>query len=164
MLFLWISSPPLQTFLFWLRVLLVCFACFLNIYLSEICSLLCVASYFVPCYICEIYSHYMWDSGLFIFIIVQQSIEWICHNYLFPLVLIGEGNGTPLQYSCQENPMDGGAWWAAIHGVASTNQDSAEVNKRSGRDGRLQSRGPSDFHLAAETQHSPNEFNVATNQ
>ena len=29
-----------------------------------------------------------------------------------------EGNGTPLQYSCQENPMDGGAWKAAIHGVA----------------------------------------------
>ena len=30
----------------------------------------------------------------------------------------GEGNGTPLQYSCLENPMDGGAWWAAVHGVA----------------------------------------------
>ena len=30
---------------------------------------------------------------------------------------IGEGNGSPLQYSCLENPMDGGAWWAAIHGV-----------------------------------------------
>ena len=30
----------------------------------------------------------------------------------------GEGNGTPLQYSCPENPMDGGAWWAAVHGVA----------------------------------------------
>ena len=30
----------------------------------------------------------------------------------------GEGNGTPLQYSCLENPMDGGAWWAADHGVA----------------------------------------------
>ena len=29
----------------------------------------------------------------------------------------GEGNGTPLQYSCQENPMDRGAWWAAVHGV-----------------------------------------------
>ena len=28
-----------------------------------------------------------------------------------------EGNGTPLQYSCLENPMDGGAWWAAVHGV-----------------------------------------------
>ena len=30
----------------------------------------------------------------------------------------GEGNGTPLQYSCLENPMDGGAWGAAVHGVA----------------------------------------------
>ena len=30
----------------------------------------------------------------------------------------GEGNRTPLQYSCLENPMDGGAWWAAVHGVA----------------------------------------------
>ena len=27
-------------------------------------------------------------------------------------------DGTPLQYSCLENPMDGGAWWAAVHGVA----------------------------------------------
>ena len=31
---------------------------------------------------------------------------------------MGEGNGTPLQYSCLENPMDGGTWWAAVHGVA----------------------------------------------
>ena len=31
--------------------------------------------------------------------------------------LHGEGDGTPLQYSCLENPMDGGAWWAAVHGV-----------------------------------------------
>ena len=30
----------------------------------------------------------------------------------------GEGNGNPLQCSCLENPMDGGAWWAAVHGVA----------------------------------------------
>ena len=30
---------------------------------------------------------------------------------------IGEGNGTPLQYSCLPNPMDRGAWWAAVHGV-----------------------------------------------
>ena len=33
-------------------------------------------------------------------------------------IVIGEGNGTPLQYSCLENPMDGEAWWAAVHGVA----------------------------------------------
>ena len=32
-------------------------------------------------------------------------------------VYTGEGNGTPLQYSCLDNPMNGGAWWAAVHGV-----------------------------------------------
>ena len=31
--------------------------------------------------------------------------------------LLGEGNGNPFQYSCLENPMDGGAWWDAVHGV-----------------------------------------------
>ena len=36
-------------------------------------------------------------------------------NWFKPI--FGEGNGIPLQYSCLENPMDGGAWWAAIHGV-----------------------------------------------
>ena len=34
------------------------------------------------------------------------------------MAILGEGTGTPLQYSCLENPMDGGAWWAAVHGVA----------------------------------------------
>ena len=33
-------------------------------------------------------------------------------------ILLGEGHGTPLQYSCLENPMDGGAQWAAVHGVS----------------------------------------------
>ena len=33
-------------------------------------------------------------------------------------MLVGAGNGTPLQYSCLENPMGGGAWWAAVHGIA----------------------------------------------
>ena len=32
--------------------------------------------------------------------------------------ILGEGNGTQLQYSCLKNPMDGGAWWAAVHGVS----------------------------------------------
>ena len=36
----------------------------------------------------------------------------------------GEGNGNPLQYSCLENPMDGGAWWATVHGV--TELDATE--------------------------------------
>ena len=39
------------------------------------------------------------------------------HDQAISLSLIGEGNGNPLQYSCLENPRDGGAWWAAIYGV-----------------------------------------------
>ena len=35
-----------------------------------------------------------------------------------PNFVDGEGSGTPLQYFCLENPMDGGAWYAAVHGVA----------------------------------------------
>ena len=34
------------------------------------------------------------------------------------LIIHGEGNGTPLQYSCLKNPMDGGAWWATVPGVS----------------------------------------------
>ena len=45
----------------------------------------------------------------------------------------GEGNGNPLQYSCLENPMDGGAWWATVHGVA-------------------KSRTPLHFHFLSEDQ------------
>ena len=52
--------------------------------------------------------------------------DWICISWVscigrwFCLLLVplgGEGNGTPLQYSCLENPMDGGAWYAADYGV-----------------------------------------------
>ena len=39
-------------------------------------------------------------------------------HFHFSLSCIGEGNGNPLQYSCLENPRDGGAWWAAAYGVA----------------------------------------------
>ena len=39
-------------------------------------------------------------------------------HFHFSLSRIGEGNGNPLQYSCLENPRDGGAWWAAVYGVA----------------------------------------------
>ena len=35
----------------------------------------------------------------------------------------GEGNGKPLQYSCLENPMDRGTWWATVHGVAKSGHD-----------------------------------------
>ena len=39
-------------------------------------------------------------------------------HFHFSLSCIGEGNGSPLQCSCLENPRDWGAWWAAVHGVA----------------------------------------------
>ena len=39
-------------------------------------------------------------------------------HFHFSLSCIGEGNGNPLQCSCLENPKDGGAWWAAVYGVA----------------------------------------------
>ena len=38
--------------------------------------------------------------------------------HFLSIVPFGEGNGNPLQCSCLENPTDGGAWWAAVHGVA----------------------------------------------
>ena len=41
--------------------------------------------------------------------------KWL--HFHFSLSCIGEGNGNPLQYSCLENPRDGGAWWAAVYGV-----------------------------------------------
>ena len=42
----------------------------------------------------------------------------VCFCLYWNVVDFGEGNGTPLQYFCLENPMDRGTWWAAVHGVA----------------------------------------------
>ena len=52
-----------------------------------------------------------------------KDLDWSNMNgcsslYQLSMGAGGEGNGTPLQYSCLENPMDGGARWAAVHGVA----------------------------------------------
>ena len=48
---------------------------------------------------------------------VAKSRTWLS-DWTELSITMGEGNGTPLQYSCLENPMDGGAWKAAVHGVA----------------------------------------------
>ena len=46
----------------------------------------------------------------------QLFAQWL--HFHFSLSCIGEGNGSPLQCSCLENPRNGGAWWAAVYGVA----------------------------------------------
>ena len=50
--------------------------------------------------------------------IFAKDSQW-CEdkNWSLLTLVLGEGNGNPLQYSCLENPMDGGAWWVAVHGV-----------------------------------------------
>ena len=50
-------------------------------------------------------------------IIINTVTLWDIRTLTFYLEEV-QGNGTPLQYSCLENPMDGGAWWATVHGVA----------------------------------------------
>ena len=55
---------------------------------------------------------------------ITPTMQFYILFYLTLLLsIIGEGNGTPLQYSCLENPVDGGAWWAAVHGVATVGHD-----------------------------------------
>ena len=49
---------------------------------------------------------------------LEESDTTEQHHFHFSLSSIGEGNGNPLQCSCLENPRDGGAWWAAVYGVA----------------------------------------------
>ena len=48
----------------------------------------------------------------------SETTKWL--HFHFSLSCIGGGNGNPLQCSCLENPSDGGAWWAAVYGVART--------------------------------------------
>ena len=55
---------------------------------------------------------------------ITQGASWlfslllVLYLLFHPSNVLGEGNGTPLQSSCLENPMDGGAWWAVVHEVA----------------------------------------------
>ena len=55
---------------------------------------------------------YLFKSVISVILRISLGLELLSH-----MVVLREGNGTPLQYSCLENPMDGGAWWAAVHGV-----------------------------------------------
>ena len=59
-----------------------------------------------------------WEDGFCVLVYWYVFFKWGGGlKHLCICSVSGEGNGTPLQYSCLENPMDGGAWWAAVHGV-----------------------------------------------
>ena len=51
-------------------------------------------------------------------------------HFHFSLSCIGEGNGNPLQCSCLENPRDGGAWWAAVYGVAQSTTEATQQQQQ----------------------------------
>ena len=53
--------------------------------------------------------------------------------FRFSLSCIGEGNGNPLQCSCLENPRDGGAWWAAVYGIAQSQTQLKRLSSSSSR-------------------------------
>ena len=54
----------------------------------------------------------------------------VIQNWMALDILTGEGNGTPLQYSCLENPRDGGAWWADVYGVAQSRTRLKRLSSR----------------------------------
>ena len=60
------------------------------------------------------------ENSLYTLHSVSPTVNIVCFYDIFVITKEStrEGNGTPLQYSCLENPMDGGAWKAALHGVA----------------------------------------------
>ena len=61
--------------------------------------------------------HYMDSVVVIIYFYFLIVTLWTLFSYCY-IVNSGEGNGNPLQYSCLENSMDRGAWWATVHGVA----------------------------------------------
>ena len=67
---------------------------------------------------------------------LDHKESWVRKNCCFWTVVLEktrEGNCTPHQYSCLENPMDGGAWWAAVHGVAKSQTRLKQLSSSSWR-------------------------------
>ena len=56
------------------------------------------------------------------------------HQYSILTHISGEGNGTPLQCSCLENPIDGGAWWTAVYRVTQSRTQLKQLSSNSSRD------------------------------
>ena len=77
-----------------------------------VCLGLIVSFFHSVSFLCSYY--YKFLPPHFLIPLVGENISFIQKVAFY----IGEGNGNPLQYSCLKNPLDGGAWWAAIYGVA----------------------------------------------
>ena len=85
--------------------------------------------------------------------------EWL--HFHFSLSCIGEGNGTPFQRSCLENPRDGGAWWAAIYGVTQsrTRLKQLSISFPGGSEGKASVHNAGDLGLIPGSARSPGEGN-----
>ena len=89
------------------------------------CQFVCVCMCACLCAICvHMYKHIVcmcMCSCAGVYIKYVCACTYVCIKYVYAYICvclyIGEGNDTPLQYSCLENPMDRGAWWATVHGV-----------------------------------------------
>ena len=62
--------------------------------------------------------HWIFQARVLEWVAISFSTWELCTFLLTAIDFFREGNDTPLHYSCLENPMDGGAWWTAVHGVA----------------------------------------------
>ena len=71
--------------------------------------------------------------------LIRRALERL--HFPFSLSCTGEGNGNPLQCSCLENPRDGGAWWAALYGVAQSRTRLKRLSSSSSREAEVTCRG-----------------------
>ena len=85
----------------------------------------------------------------------SYTIEWL--HFHFSLAYIGEGNGNPLQGSCLENSRDGGAWWAAVYGVAQSQTQLKWLSSSSSRRRKT-------WHAAVHAAVQGVEYSLATEQ
>ena len=76
----------------------------------------------------------------------------------------GEGNGTPLQYSCLENPMDGGAWWAAVYGVTQSRTRLKRLSSSSSSSSSTRSKTINYFNSITEIQFAYHKIYLVNSQ
>ena len=121
----WLPSPSILNI-----ILLPTLRCMLNTSLNE----LCFPNSF--CYLLYYYGQMGFLGGSEIKASTYNAgdLGLIPGSGRFP----GEGNGNPLQYSCLENPMDGGAWWTIVHGVSKSQTRLSDFTTSQMVRGRMQ--------------------------